>query len=434
MEHYSLYQLNRLIGDTLNRELELTYWVTAEIGELRLHQKGHCYLEMVEKDGNEIRAKMRATIWSYSYREISSAFSAATGEGLRPGLRILFNASVQFHEVYGLSLNIRHIDAGYTLGERARRRQAVIDQLRTEGIFDRNKSLILPIVPQRVAVISSPTAAGYGDFINQLDSNTYGYRFRMELFEASMQGDEAEVSILHAMQEVLHKKDSFDLLVIIRGGGAAIDLDCFDLYSLSAAAACFPIPVLTGIGHERDETVLDLVAHSRLKTPTAVAEFLISGMRAYEEAIDAYLSAIFLHTENALRNETHRLQIFTLRIRNRVSARHNQNETTLANLAIRTNAACRSRIKQADFELSEQSNRLKRRLPSALRQIEDRLDYLSQRLELLDPHEIIRRGYTVSLVEGLPLGRRAVLKPGDQLTTLSAVHSLKSTIDSVEPR
>ena len=434
MEHFSLYQLNRLIGDTLNRELAPTYWVSAEIGELRLHQKGHCYLEMVEKDGNEIRAKMRATIWSYSYREISSAFSAATGERLRPGLRILFNASVQFHEVYGLSLNIRHIDAGYTLGERARRRQAVIDQLRTEGIFDRNKSLILPLVPQRVAVISSPMAAGYGDFVNHLDSNKYGYRFRIVLFEASMQGDEAEVSILHAMQEVLLKKDSFDLLAIIRGGGAALDLDCFDLYSLAAVAACFPIPVLTGIGHERDETVLDLVAHSRLKTPTAVAEFLISGMRAYEETIDAHLSSIFLHTENALRNETHRMQIYALRIHNRVATRHSQNETTLANLAIRASGACRSRIKQADYELMQQSNRLKRRIPFALRLIEERLDYLSQRLELLDPHEILRRGYTVSLVDGLPLGRRTVLKPGDQLTTLSAVHNLKSTIDSVEPR
>lgn len=220
-QYISLSTLNGLIKKTLDAQMESSYWVVAEIGEIRQHSSGHCYLELVEKEGAHVCAKIRATIWSYTYRRLSGWFSAITGQDLRAGMKILSQVEVQFHELYGLSLNIKDIDASFTLGERARRRQEVIAQLTEEGVIDMNKSLPLPLVPQRIAVISSPTAAGYGDFVEQLRNNRYGYRLHLQLFQAAMQGRDAEESIIAALHAIYAQAETqipYDAVVIIRGG------------------------------------------------------------------------------------------------------------------------------------------------------------------------------------------------------------------------
>jgi len=267
MEHLSLATLNQIIKDTLNTTLEPSYWVVAEIAELRTNYSGHCYLEFIQKEeeSGKILAKTRGTIWSYTYRTVSAWFQSITGEELRSGITVLANVQVQFHEVYGLSLNVKDIDPNFTLGERARKKQEIIKQLEEDGIFEMNKSLKLPLVPQRIAVISSETAAGYGDFMNQITHNDFGYKIETLLFPATMQGDKAPNAIINALLQVHNTMDKFDALIIIRGGGAQVDLDCFDHYELAAHIAQFPLPVFTGIGHERDETICDLVAHTSLK-------------------------------------------------------------------------------------------------------------------------------------------------------------------------
>ena len=304
---YSLYELNAVIKSAVNAVFPEACWVTAEIAELKCNQRGHCYLELVEKDNDNTIAQSKATIWAYEYRKLSSKFQTATGEPVRPGMKILFLAVVNFHEVYGLSLNIRDIDPTYTLGDMARKRKEVIERLRKEGLLELNKGLVLPMVPQRIAVISSPTAAGYGDFFSQLDSNPYGYQFMHILFPALMQGTDAAGSVIAALRKVSKYRHLFDVAVVIRGGGSAVDLSCFDNYELASHVARCPLPVITGIGHEKDDTVADIVAHTRMKTPTAVAEFLVSGIRSFDDTVTGIQNRINAFAGRLLQNMRHRL-------------------------------------------------------------------------------------------------------------------------------
>ena len=242
MEHLTLVALNNIIKKVLSSELEPSYWVVAEIGEMRLDQKGHCYLELVQKVENNILSKTRATIWSYTFRNINGWFEAINHKPIEAGINILANVQVSYHEIYGLSLNIKDIDANYTLGERARKRQQVIEQLNNDGVFDFNKQNILPAVPQNIAVISAPNAAGYEDFINQLINNSYGYAVHTTLFSTVMQGDNAPQSIINALHRIFENADEYDAVAIIRGGGSQLDLDCFDDYELATHIAQFPLP------------------------------------------------------------------------------------------------------------------------------------------------------------------------------------------------
>lgn len=409
MKHLTLFQLNRVVRKTLDENLEPSYWVIAEIGEMRLHASGHCYLELVEKEEDKIIAKLRGTIWAYTYRNLSIWFENITGQALKKGLKILFNANVQFHELYGLSLNIKDIDANFTLGERARRRQEIIEQLKQDGVFDLNKQLVLPTVAQNIAIISSPSAAGFGDFTAQVENNQRGYRFRIKLYKAVMQGEKAVESMINALLTVANEAEQPDVVAIIRGGGSQIDLDCFDSYDLAAHVAQFPIPVLTGIGHERDETITDMVAHTRLKTPTAVAEFLVSGMSAYEEQLEALFTRLYQGVLGKIRSR----------------------EQHLDNCRQRLTAASKGAIIKAGHQLDLLLKQLQAASKHNLSRHKAELEMLQKTLDLVDPGKILARGYTLTTIDGKRI-KAGMAKKGGLLKTYLPGEIISSKVEGTD--
>lgn len=438
MEHLSLVELNQLIKQALSAQLQPAYWVVAEIGELRVAQNGHCYLDLVEKGEDRLLAKMRATIWSYTFRNLQGWFESITGEALRPGLRILAQVEVKFHELYGLSFNVKDIDAQYTLGERARRRRAVIQQLIDEGVYDMNKALPLPVVPQRIAVISSPTAAGLGDFMDQLRNNRGGYRFEVQLFKASMQGDAAEASIVAALLEVYdcleQRGPCFDVVVVIRGGGAQVDLDCFDTYGLATHIAQFPVPVITGIGHERDETVADLVAHTKMKTPTAVAEFLINGITAYDERIEGCRQRLERQTNQLLREQTYRLESQQTTLRYAILGKLQQQKQYLTQRQEQLQYIAQTRLRRERERLTRWPETLRTQTQHQLQRWQQQLDTHEKVVALLDPASILRRGFTQTYVDGKLLSKAGSIAKGSEIRTLTANKTLISTLQEQRPR
>ena len=413
MEHLSLFDLNNRIKDCLKTNLEESYWVVSEIGEMRFNQKGHCYLELVEKKDDEILAKNKATIWSYTYRNLSGWFESLTGQTLKPGLKILSNVVVSYHEVYGLSLNIKDIDANYTLGERAKKRLEILNRLKEDGIAEMNRDLPLPLVPQRIAIIASSTSAGYLDFITQLRNNTPGYTFKVSLFQAIMQGSEAEDSMIRAILEVNTQIDRYDLLVIIRGGGATLDLECFDTYGLASHIAQFPIPVITGIGHERDETIADIIANTSLKTPTAVAEFLISGIQDFEENIDTLYAEIYEYVKNTLgENRTH-LEYMSKHLKyiSENALKSHSNKLSVISSSIKSAAKGRKNVLETLVQNYIQSIKL-----NTLRYLDIKkkdLMNIAESIELLDPGSVLKRGYSIVRKGNKIIKSAQDLKEGD---------------------
>ena len=315
-ERLSLFELNGEVKKVLSANFTAPVWVIGEISEINVHSNGHCYLTLIEKGDSEDRiiAQARATIWSYTFRMLRPFFETSTGQQLTEGIKVLLQVSVEFHELYGFSLNVRNIDPTYTLGDQARKRREIIKRLTDEGVLTMNKELELPLVPQKIAIISSPSAAGYEDFMEQLTSNSYGYQFYTLLFPAIMQGNQSEQSIIDALDRIYPYEDFFDLVVIIRGGGSQADLSCFDNYNVAYHVTQFPIPVLTGIGHEKDDSIVDLVAHTRLKTPTAVAGFIIDGVAAFAGRIDLLEQQAVEMIEDRLYEEKTRLENLTREI------------------------------------------------------------------------------------------------------------------------
>jgi exodeoxyribonuclease VII large subunit len=408
MDHLSLVELNKLIQKTLKDNLEPSYWVVAEIGELSVNQKGHCYLELIEHENSKVIAKARATIWSYTYRNLSTWFQGITGQPLSEGLNIMANVKISFHELYGFSLNVQDIDASYTIGEKERKRQEVINRLIQDGVFTMNKEHSLPLVPQSIAIISSPTAAGYGDFMQHLGENPSRYNIKTSLFEAIMQGNEAPQSIINALLRV-NKSHDFDLVVLIRGGGSQLDLECFDDYDLCSHLAQFPLPVVTGIGHERDDTVADMVAHSKLKTPTAVAEFIIQGITAFEASINDLMIQIGKTASFIVQNAALKVQ-------------------TTGN-SIRLQA--QSIIMHENHRLSTFTSQLRHYVNRQINQQHHLIEQLERQHQHLDPVSVLKRGFSFSTVDGKSvLGR--ITKPGQILITKSLKQIIESSITSVK--
>lgn len=428
----SLSELNQTVKQALADNLAPSYWVIAEIGQMQVTQKGHCYLELVEKNEEGITAKLRATIWAYTYRIISGWFESLTGQHLEPGLKVLVHAVVQFHEVYGLSLNVKDIDPNYTLGERARHRQEVLARLQADGILEMNRELTLPIAPQRVAILSSPTAAGYEDFMEQLGSNSYGYQFHTRLFPATMQGDDAVPSLLKALLAVFEEMENFDVIVLLRGGGSQLDLDCFDNYDLASHLAQFPLPVITGIGHERDETIADLVAHTKMKTPTAVAEFLIQGLLAYEEDITVIGEQLQRYARTVVDGQGQVLMKFSTQLNRHAQELVHQQERMLEGHQLKLEGLVNSQLAKQKGQLKHFQGTLLRRAPQAIHQAQERLFHLNQLVQLLDPKALLARGYSLTLLHGKALSAENTAKPGDIIQTMTANQVLESEVVKVK--
>ena len=309
-ESLTLYDLQRMVRGALESRFSDPVWISAEISELKLNNSGHCYLNLVEKGagGGTPRAEARAMIWRSAYKNIATTFEQATGSSLCSGLKVLVRVVVNFHETYGYSLQIIDIDPSYTLGDVERCRRETIEQLMADGIWDMNRELPLARPTLRIAVVSSATAAGYRDFMRELGRNNY--RFRTTLFESTMQGDGGEDSVVEALEEIAAKEEEFDMVAIIRGGGSTSDLALFDSYRIASHIAQFPLPVVTGIGHDKDVSVADMVAHTHCKTPTAVATFFAELADAELNIVEEYASSIANEVESILQNEA--MRVYTL--------------------------------------------------------------------------------------------------------------------------
>lgn len=393
----SLYELNHCIRQSLRESLPDAYWVQAELSEVREAYNGHCYIELVEKteQGNTFIAKARGTIWANIYKMLKPYFENATGQVFVAGIKVLLQVTVDFHEQYGLSLTVHDIDPTYTLGDMARRRREILMQLETEGVLTLNKELSMPQVPQRVAVISAAGAAGYGDFCDQLVNNPYGFVFYPHLFPAVMQGDRVESSIIEALNDIAAESDLWDVVVIIRGGGATSDLSGFDTYLLAANCAQFPLPIITGIGHERDDTVLDMVAHTRVKTPTAAAEYLIAQMVAAAELLNELVSALIVSVNERMHSEDNRLM---------------QLATRLPSLFALVNTRQQYRIGQLE-------QRIHVALQQTLVKQTHRLQLMGKIIEGASPQLMLQRGYSITRCEGKVVKNVTKLVKGSILTT-----------------
>jgi exodeoxyribonuclease VII large subunit len=433
MTPLSVLQLTTSIQQVLEKELEPLVWVVGELADFRQAPQGHVYFELVEKQGNQVQAKIRANLWQFTYRSVAAKFESITGTSLKNGMKVLAQVSVTYHPVYGLSLNIKDIDPSFSLGERARIRQETIAKLTQEGWIGHNAKLPLPLVIQRIAIISSATAAGYGDFINQLAGNPQGYKVYHQLFPSLMQGNEAVESLLAALDEVANqaKKLQLDAVVLIRGGGAQLDLDCFDDYRLAVKIADFTLPVLTGIGHERDETIADLVAHTRLKTPTAVAEFILSSFREFEEGLGVMAQRLDWITRSTFKGEGQKLQGYSLRIIGESKSQLAREAEKLRNWGMRMQQAGKNGAKQEKSKLEQRQEQLKKGLQHYLKGLQDRLTQLESSSRQLDPSSLLQKGYTRTESKGIPI-HLTTLAPGDSIVTHTFNQKISSTINQIE--
>lgn len=361
----ALSSLLTQVRSALHARFPDSYWVVAEVADLTRPRfvGGHCYLTLTDPapDGLGVQAQARATLWSQRYQQVVPAFEQHTGQALRPGLKLLLRVQVRFHEQYGLSLDVLALDPSYTVGELARQRLLTLQKLNEKGLLERQKTLFLPLAPQHIAVISSPTAAGFQDFVQQLEEAPYD--FALTLFPASMQGDEAPVSLRAALDAVRARRGQFQAVVIIRGGGSKTDLLAFDDYGLAAAIGAFPLPVLTGIGHERDEAVADLTAHRALKTPTAVAAFLVERLARLEAAFLSYAERITDVARQHLARQHGRLDQATARARYAGQRQLTGARATLHERARQAVQGPRQQLRALDQDLS----RFRTLLPRAAR-------------------------------------------------------------------
>lgn len=372
MEKYSLKELCDWIQEIVENDLPNRYWVCAEIASMSV--RGHCYMELVEKAENGIlAAKVRATCWSNVYHLLSAYFLQETGQSLHTGLQVMLEVSVEYHAVYGLSLNVWNIDPTYTLGDLAKQRQVTIQQLTEDGVMDLQKALQIPSLPRRVAVISSADAAGYGDFCDQLKHNRFGFKFHVQLYPAVVQGDTAARSVVQALNSIAALEEEWDVVVIIRGGGASTDMSCFDDYNLASHCAQFPLPIIAGIGHTRDVSVVDMVVHTSVKTPTAAAEWLIERVAEQVERVGSLMLRLQRATQNAVSREKNRLLLYEQQIFNAVRGK-----------------AVRERGK---------------------------LDLWMKTIELHSPERIFKMGYSLTMVNGKMVRSQSEVNEGDVLET-----------------
>ena len=426
---YTLKELNAMVRDAIETELPDEYWVQAELAECR-ESRGHCYMELIEKDelNNTPIARSSAKCWKSTWNVVRPYFERETGQRLHAGMKVLLKVYAQFHEAFGFSWIVTDIDPTYTLGDMARRRQEIIAHLKAEGVFDLNRELYMPLFPQRIAVISSATAAGYGDFCNQLADNSYGFYFSTQLFEATMQGEATEQSIIQALNRIYLSVNSFDVVVIIRGGGATSDLSCFDSLPLAENVANFPLPVITGIGHDRDESIIDMVAHTNVKTPTAAAALLISYLKDVLDAINQAEATITRRVRSQLEMEKLRLNRITSILPRLFPTIKARQETRLDALYNRIS----SHVGQTLLTCNARLITLEQKLPLvAVQRIsteKHQLAIMEEKSKLLDPTLLLSRGYSITLKDGKAVRDPKSLTSGDEIVTRLEKGTIKSII------
>ena len=474
-QQLSLFELQRQVKGSLDTTFAMPVWVKAEISEMTVNRSGHCYLDLVETESgtDTVIARCRATIWSYTFRMLKPYFETTTGQTFTEGLKVLLQAKVEYHEVYGFSLNIRDIDPVYTLGDLARQRREIIRRLQEDGVFEMNKELGLPLVPQRIAVISSPTAAGLQDFLDQLHSNVHQFVFYTKLFPAVMQGNEAPRSIMSALDLIYEYEDLFDAVVIIRGGGAQLDLACFDQYELAFHVAQFPLPVITGIGHDKDDTVIDLVAHTRMKTPTAVAEFLIGGALRFSQELKELEKHFTELVSNQLEDnkdrlneavdqlndlvnqmivaQQNRLNIARIQLANRTETFLKNQQNDLKQLVVGTqnitgkfvtrqnhlldqsgtklNFVFRGQVHKNKNLLNQFQHLIKIQATEQIRAEKKNLISIQEKLRLVDPQNILKRGYSLTMLNGKIVKSVNQITSGDLIETRLSDGTVESKVE-----
>lgn len=412
-----LSEFNRLLKEVLNDAFPDKYWVTAEIADCKTNASGHCYLELIEKKpgGDQLLAKQKAVIWSNIWYWLSAQFQLTTGVALSAGQQVLVEVSLNYHELYGLSLVITDIDPAYTLGDWAKRRQEILLRLKQEGILHLNKELPWPLLPKRLAVISSAKAAGYEDFCEQLKES--GFAYEWQLFPALVQGNQAEASILQALDAILDRMDHFDVVVLIRGGGSSSDLSCFDSYELCSALAQFPLPIVTGIGHERDESVADLVAFRALKTPTAVAEFLNDAMTEQWNQLSEYQDYLAQYARQLLLREKQSLQQMASSLKMLTNQGVYQERMHLQRLSMRSKQLADRYLQSRQQVLSSYRAYLPQFSLMFLQKEQHRLALIKGELRLYQVEDQLKRGYSLTLSQGKIIKSMQDIKPGDVIET-----------------
>jgi exodeoxyribonuclease VII large subunit len=452
----SLTEFQQVIRDSLYSALPGFYWVTAEIAELKENFNGHCYLELVEKQADEVNlsAKVRAVIWNNRYRFVRQLFEETTGEKLRAGIKVLLKIKVEYHEVYGLSLTVNDIDPAFTVGELALKRQQILKKLEEEGVIAMNRELAFPILPKRIAVISSKNAAGLTDFLKHLNENSFGYSFSTVLFEAAMQGTGTEESIRDSLDRIAGHLQLFDVVAIVRGGGSTTDLSWFDSYNIAYHITQFPLPVITGIGHEKDLSVTDLVANRSEKTPTALADFLVNRMAETEQHISELWDGIAELATGVIDVAAVGLENCSLRLTSASSLRLNKEKERLSGSVLRlTNSGKSFLIRQqilpsgqmarlaslatgftarSAVRLGHFANSLQVATVSVMRQLNADMLSKENKLSLLSPENVLKRGYTITSVGGKIMLSASDLRNGSEIETQFSDGKVKSTVTEVK--
>lgn len=403
---HQLHEVLQEVAEVVNRAFDQPLWVIAEISDLRVAANGHCYMQLIEKDakrGNTL-ASVRGMVWANRWWLIRDSFLKETGQPFASGLKVMLLVQVSMHEQYGLSMNILNVDTTYTLGEMARRRMEIVRKLKQDGIIDMNRELPFPLLPQRIAIISAEGAAGFGDFRKQLDDNPYGLKFYYHLFPAMMQGDQTEASVIDALERIYEVQDLFDVVVIIRGGGATIDLASFDSYPLALNVANFPLPIITGIGHDRDQTVLDIVAHTSVKTPTAAAALLIDALGQQIEQLMDLQQKVKEGAKGLMDKERQRVQ----RMANQIRGTHTSLTQQISHLEM---------VGQKISLLTRQ--RVSRE--------EDRLKLFEQTVKMAQPDNILKRGFSITRLNGHAVKKAADVPAGSRLEIETSEGILKAS-------
>ncbi len=426
----SLFELTSFIREAIESQ-QIRTWVVGEVSEVSFSAAGHVYLELVEKSKVNDRpiAKLRCNLWSKTAQQILPRFEQETGMQLAAGMKIMAFVTVLFHDVYGLAANILDIDSQFTLGDIELQKRETLMRLTADGVIDMNKQLALPTVIQRVAVISARTAAGFDDFCKQVRNNNFSFNIDLTLFPSAMQGADAEAALIDALDRIAARIDEFDIVVIIRGGGSRSDLACFDGYDLASNIAQFPLPVVTGIGHERDTSIADMVAHTRMKTPTAVAEFIIGHNREFDERLNALALRLSNMAQNLIDDETTHLQKLDATLRGIASQRLEREKHGLQDAGRMLRVLASQLFQNEEKRLRNNLVMLRNEGSAILSKKKTELDALGKQLDALNPTEVLKRGYTLTYVNDHKLTDLSQVKTGDKVVTIAKDGQLRSTVD-----